>query len=87
MKDTSFTEAVKELIKFDLEVMDEFIKEEIEPIADVGNPEKLLNKKYEEWTPQDLQNLSIVYGQKEPNRLSNFIFDKEYQKVKELEES
>ena len=85
MKEIPFTEAVKELIEFDLQVMDEFIEEEIEALADIGNPEKLLGKKYEEWTPQDLQMLITVYGTQEPNRLSDFIFNKEYTKVLEGE--
>lgn len=84
MKETPFTEAVKEIIEFDLAVMDEFIKEEIEPLGDIGNPEKLIGKKYEEWTPQDKQMLAQIYGP-EPNTLSNFIFKREYEKVKELE--
>ena len=86
MKDTIFTEAVKELIESDLEVMDEFIEEEIELLADIGNPEKLIGKKYKDWTPQDLQMLSQIYGASEPNALSELIFRKSYEEVKKLEE-
>ena len=86
MKETQLTKIVAELIEEDLAVMDEIIAEDIDALGDIGNPEKLIGKKYEEWTPQDLQMLGQVYGGQEPNRLSKFIFNKEYGKVKELEE-
>ena len=86
MKETQLTKIVAELIKEDLAVMDEIVEEDIEALGDIGNPEKLIGKKYEEWTPQDLQMLGQIYGSQEPNRLSKFIFNKEYSKVQELEE-
>jgi len=86
MKETQLTKIVAKLIEEDLAVMDEIVEEDIEALGDIGNPEKLIGKKYEEWTPQDLQMLGQVYGNQEPNRLSKFIFNKEYSKVKELEE-
>jgi len=86
MKETQLTKIVAKLIEEDLAVMDEIVEEDIEALGDIGNPEKLIGKKYEEWTPQDLQMLGQVYGDQEPNRLSKFIFNKEYSKVKELEE-
>ena len=86
MKDTPLTEAVKELIKFDLEILDEVIKEDADALADIGNPEKLIGKKYEDWTLQDKQMLGTVYGTQEPNTLSEFIFKKEYKAVLEIEE-
>ena len=86
MKETQLTKIVAKLIEEDLAVMDEIVAEDIEALGDIGNPEKLIGKKYEEWTPQDLQMLGQVYGNQEPNRLSKFIFNKEYSKVKELEE-
>ena len=86
MKETQLTKIVAKLIEEDLAVMDEIVEEDIEALGDIGNPEKLIGKKYEEWTPQDLQMLGQVYGDQEPNRLSKFIFNKEYSKVQELEE-
>jgi len=86
MKETQLTKIVAKLIEEDLAVMDEIVEEDIEALGDIGNPEKLIGKKYEEWTPQDLQMLGQVYGNQEPNRLSKFIFNKEYSKVQELEE-
>jgi len=67
------------------EVADEYIEEISGQLEDVGNPEKLIDKPYEQWTPQDFQLLSQVYGTKEPNPLSDLIFKKEYEKVIELE--
>jgi len=83
MKETPFTEAMKELIEFDIAIMDEFISEEIELLEDIGNPEKLIGKKYEDWTPQDLQMLTQVYG--DDSALTNLIFKREYETVRELE--
>ena len=86
MKETPFTRAVDEVIKLKLKAADAYIEEIIEPLSDVGNPEKLIGKKYEDWMPADRQLLARVYGTQEPNPLSNLIFNKEYKKVKELEE-
>lgn len=83
MKDTSLTESVKDIIKLKLEVVDEFIKDYIEPLLDVGSPENLIGKKYEEWTPQDLQMLSQIYGDK----LNDFIFNKAYKEVRVMEQA
>uniref|UniRef100_A0A6M3IUL9 Uncharacterized protein n=1 Tax=viral metagenome TaxID=1070528 RepID=A0A6M3IUL9_9ZZZZ len=80
MKDVTI-KACKEVIELMLKAVDEYIEEVIEPISQIGSPEKLLGKKYEEWTPQDLQMMSQIYGEK----LEDFIFKREYEKVKELE--
>ncbi len=85
MKDTSLTQAVQEVIDLKLKAVDLFIEEFIEPLAAVGNPEKLIDKPYEEWTPQDFQMLGMVYGTAEPNELKKLIINKEYAKVKTLE--
>ena len=63
---------VKELWK----EANEFIKEECDKIADVGNPEDLVHKPYERWTNQDMQNLQGIYVyDKKP--LEEFIAKKE----------
>lgn len=86
MKETDFTKMVNEVIELKLKAVDAYIEEIVEPLAEVGNPEKLMGKKYEEFTPQDLQMLAQVYGQNEPNPLSDLIFKKSYEEVKKLEE-
>lgn len=79
---TPFIKAVDEVTEFKLRIADKFIKEYIEPLLDVGSPEKLINKKYEDWDDADRQRLSIIYGDK----LEDYIFTREYKKVRELEE-
>ena len=84
MKEDEFSKIIDEIIELKVRIADEFIEDVIEPLADIGNPEKLLGKPYEQWTPQDLQMLGSLYGE-EPNPLSDLIFKKEYEKVKALE--
>ena len=86
MKDTTFTEAAREVIELKMQVIDEYIQDIIEPLTQVGNPEQLIGKKYEDWTPQDLQLLGKVYGNSNDSPLSKLIFNKEYSKVKTLEQ-
>ena len=86
MKETQLTQAIEEVIRIKLKAVDLFVEKYIEPLTDVGNPEKLIGKPYEQWTPDDLQRLVLIYGEGEPNILSDFIFKKEYEKVKSLEE-
>jgi len=84
MNETPLTDAMDELIDEEMADIDRFIKEEIEPLGDFGNPEKLIGKPYETWTPQEKQILAQIYGP-EPNALSNLIFRKEYEKMLALE--
>ena len=84
MKETPLTEATREVIELKLKVVDEFIDEVVEPLQELGSPEKLIGKEYEQWTPTDLQILGQLYGP-EPNALSRLIFKKEYAKLQELE--
>jgi len=86
MKETDLTLAIEKMVAVKIEAVDRFIREYIEPIADVGNPEQLIKKPYEQWTPQDLQMLGKIYGETEPNPLSNLIFRKKYDEVRKLEE-
>lgn len=85
MKTNFFTEAVDEVIKLKMEVADEYIKDIIESIGDVGNPEKLIGKKYEDWTPVDLQRLTNVYGTGDDTPLAKLIFNKSLKEVQDLE--
>jgi len=86
MKTPEFVKTRDKVIDLKLRVMDKLIEDMIEPIADVGNPEKLIGKPYEQWTPQDLTLLTQIYGAEEPNPLSDLIFKKEYDSLKKLEE-
>jgi len=46
----------------------------------------LIGKKYESWTPQDIQLLTNVYGQGDDTPLARLIFNKSYQEVQDLKE-
>ena len=81
MKDI-IVQACKDVIELKLKAVDQFIEDVIEPISEVGSPEKLIGKKYEEWTPQDFRMMSQIYGKD----LEKYIFNKEYKTVKDLEE-
>lgn len=79
-------ETIDETLALILSVADEYTEEIADQLEDVGNPEKLIGKPFESWTPEDLNMLSQVYGTEEPNVLSNLIFNKKYDEVKSLEE-
>lgn len=85
MKETTLTKITQEVIDLKLKAADEFITDVIEPLEKIGSPESLIGKKYEEWTPLDLQLLSQVYGTGNETPLAKLIFNREYEKVKGLE--
>ena len=85
MKQTDLTQAIDEVVELKMLAADQLIEELVEPLADIGSPEQLIKKPYEQWTPQDLAMLTTIYGKEEPNPLSNLIFRKEYEEVQELE--
>jgi len=85
VKKTEWSTAMTEYVNLVTEAIDIIVDEWIEPLGDIGSPEKLIGKPYEEWTPQDLQMLGQVYGA-EPNALSDLIFTKKYAEVKRLEQ-
>ena len=74
-------EIAKEEMEKVLSVLDEVIKEDIEPLLEMGNPETVIGKKYEEWGPSDLQQLGMIYGDK----LNDFIAKKQIKKMRALE--
>lgn len=69
--DSEIEEIVSELKKYD--------EENIAPLADVGNPEDIIHKKYENWTPQDVQLLKDVYVY-DSKPLEDFIAKKEIER-------
>ena len=87
MEETVFTQAVKEVIEVKLKAIDEYLENFIEPIANIGSPEKLVGAPYEEWKNNQfiLQKLSQIYGEQEPNPLSELIYRKTIEEVRELE--
>ena len=87
MKNDEFSKLVEKAISVKLQAVDRLIENLVEPLADVGSPEKLIKKPYAQWTPEDLQLLTRIYGAGEKTPLTNTIFNREYEKVKQLEAS
>ncbi len=85
MKKDRLTKAIDLTIEKKLKAVDRFIEETIEPIENVGSPESLIGKKYEEWTPIDLQLLSQVYGEGDDTPLAKLIASKSIERVTDLE--
>ena len=85
MKGTELTEIIDEVIALKIDIANEYIEEIIEPLMEFGNPEKLMKKPYEAWTPQDFMVLARIYGNDPDSPLSKLIFKKEYQRVLEME--
>ncbi len=85
MKDIPLTLAAEKVVALKMKVIDKVIEGLIEPLADVGNPEKLIKKPYSQWTPQDLAILTKIYGQGNDTPLTRTIFNREFEKVKQLE--
>ena len=85
MKNDEFSKSVERVISVKLQAVDRFLEKVVEPLSDVGNPEKLIKKPYAQWTPEDLIMLTKIYGQGENTLLTRTIFNREFEKVKQLE--
>lgn len=85
MNKKAFDSALNHVVNVKLQALDKLIKDMIKPLGDIGNPEKVLGKPYEQWTPEDFQTATSIYGTAEPSVLSEFIFKQELKKVEELE--
>jgi len=85
MKDTELTKAIDKATEVKLQAVDKLVKELIKPLEKIGNPEDVLGKPYEQWSPQDLNIMITLYGQGDNTPLSNLIFRKTYKRVTELE--
>jgi len=83
MKDQ--TKVMDEVIKMKMAVMDKVLEDLVEPMAAVGNPERLIGKPYFMWTPQDKTLLAQIYGNGDKTPLAKLIFNKEYERVMALE--
>lgn len=85
MNNTQLEDVTDRVIRIKMAAVDKLVEEMVEPLRVRENPEKLIGKPYERWTPIDLKLLGIVYGEKESNPLSNFILKKAIEKVAKLE--
>lgn len=86
MKKAQLSESADKAVSLKMRAIDIVVERMIEPLEDVGNPEKLIGKNFEEWTPEDIGRLTMIYGTREPNPLSNLIFRKKLTEVRELEQ-
>jgi hypothetical protein len=86
MNKSEFASMVDDVIKGNLEIADEYIKDVIDEIGDIGSPEKLIGKVYEDWSPEDLQRLVGIYGQGGDTPLAKLIATKSYAEVIALEQ-
>lgn len=83
-KDT-YDKALDRVIALKVKASDIYYDEVLKPILDtVKNPEKVIGKQYEEWTPMDKQLLTQVY-QSNPKILQDFVVGKEYNRILVLE--
>lgn len=82
MKENWWTKLTDRVIEEELDSVDAYIEEFIDPIADIGSPAQVLGKPYDEWTTEDLAALSRIY---DPNALNKYIASKEISKLYELE--
>ena len=85
MRQDEMNKVVDEVVALMIDVADDYLSEMEEQLEVTRSPEKLLGKRYEEFTSQDFSILSQIYGEEEPNPLSNLIFTREYEKLKILE--
>ena len=76
--------AVERVVAMKMEAIDLMVEQMVNPLSDVGNPEKLIGKNYDSWTPEDLMRLTEIY-KPNPKVLDNLIFRREYEKVKAME--
>jgi hypothetical protein len=75
---TQFTRAMDIAIEKQLDAMDLAVKMLIEPFGEAKNPERVIGKPLEQWSPSDYQRAQMIYGTREPNPLSRLIFRKRY---------
>lgn len=85
IKETPMTAAISKMIAVKMKAIDQLIEEMVTPVIKVGNPADLIGKPYELWTPEDLQRLQTIYGTGPNSPLQRFIFNKEYEHLRELE--
>ena len=83
MRKETYLKVVNEVSDTLMEAAERWADEEAEFMADIKNPEKMIDKKYEDWTPEDLAWLGIAY-QGSPI-LENFIANKSIDAMLELE--
>ncbi len=85
IKNDELLKIMDEVAAESAEIVDEVIDEVVDALEVVANPEKLIGKPYEMWTPVDKQWLAAIYGTEDDSVLAKFIAKKEVAKLRELE--
>ena len=85
MKGTPLIQAVEKVVALKMRAIDIIVDQLVEPLEDVGNPEKLIKKPYAQWSPEDLSLLTRIYGTGEDTPLTRTIFNRKFDEVKALE--
>lgn len=76
---------IDDVIQKEMKRVDKYIKQHIDPIADIGSPAKVIGKPFEEWSQQDMEKLGQTYSY-DREKLERYIFDKEYRDILALEQ-
>lgn len=84
IKTTPLVAAIDHNVQAKMKAIDLLVHRLIEPLGDLGNPEKLIGKNYETWTEDDLIKLGKIYGENS-KVLNNFIGKKEIEEMFRLE--
>jgi hypothetical protein len=85
MKPTVFDRNKERVTDLYQRVMKRYENEVIDQLTKFGDPEKLLGKPYELWTPQDLVLLGQIYGTEPDSILEKFLAKKAKNRMYELE--
>ncbi len=86
MKNIALTSATEEVVALKISVVDEYIEEVVDAIGDVGNPEKLIGKRIDLWSPMEWEFMFAIFGKGPESPLWKVYFNREYEHLQELEQ-
>ena len=87
IKKIPLTTAIDKVVALKMKAIDQIVDELVEPLEDVGNPEKLIGKEFSSWDESDLALLTKIYGAGEKTPLTDLIFRRKYEEVLALEKA
>lgn len=77
-------DVIKRVIDKRLDYIEKVVKDIVEPVADIGHPEKVLGKRYEEWNREDFMKAKAIYRTDED--ALNWLTKKNLQQIQQLED-
>jgi hypothetical protein len=80
---TPFEIALKQYLEIQTKVVKQYVESYIKPLTILVNPETLMGRPFETWTPQDHQKLQIVYGPGK-NPYTQLILEKQVAMVQQM---